>query len=154
AVSRWLAEEHEPVDAGWGIRAIPGAQSGLALVLEALTVPGDAVLVESPCYLGLLALIRALGRVAVPVPVDRQGLDPDRLASALQRSEPKLLSTVPSFHTPTGMTLSKARRERVVALTRQHGVTVVTDSAYADLRFTGQSLPPLRSLPNAEHVIH
>ncbi|HJU84081.1 MAG TPA: PLP-dependent aminotransferase family protein [Holophagaceae bacterium] len=154
AVSRWLAEEHEPVDPGWGIRAIPGAQSGLALVLEALTVPGDAVLVESPCYLGLLALIRALGRVAVPVPVDRQGLDPDRLASALQRSEAKLLFTVPSFHNPTGMTLSKSRRERVVALTRQHGVMVVTDSAYADLRFTGQSLPPLRSLEHAEHVIH
>jgi DNA-binding transcriptional MocR family regulator len=49
--------------------------------VEALTVPGDTVIVESPCYLGLLALLRALGRVPLPVPVDRQGLDPDRLAS-------------------------------------------------------------------------
>ncbi len=154
AVARWLASEGDPVDVGWGIRAIPGAQAGLALALESLTVPGDRVLVESPCYLGFIALIRALGREAVPVPVDRQGLDPERLASALQRSEAKLLFTVPSFHNPTGMTLSKARRERVLALTRAHGVVLVTDSAYGDLRFTGSSMPPFRRLPEADHVIH
>ncbi len=154
AVSNWLASEGDPIDEGWGIRALPGAQAGLALALESLTVPGDRVLVESPCYLGILALIRALGREAVPVPVDRQGLDPERLASALQRSEAKLLFTVPSFHNPTGMTLSKARRERVLALTRAHGVVLVADSAYGDLRFTGNSLPPFRRLPDADHVIH
>jgi len=43
------------------------AQAGLALVLESLTVPGEHVLVESPCYVGVLALIRAMGREAVPV---------------------------------------------------------------------------------------
>ena len=154
AVTNWLASEGDPIDEGWGIRALPGAQAGLALVLESLTVPGDRVLVESPCYLGILALIRALGREAVPVPVDRQGLDPERLTSALQRSEAKLLFTVPSFHNPTGMTLSKARRERVLALTRAHGVVLVADSAYGDLRFTGNSLPPFRRLADADHVIH
>ncbi len=154
AVAQWLASEGEPIDEGWGIRALPGAQAGLALAVEALTVPGDKVLVESPCYVGALALLKALGREAVPVPVDGQGLDPERLASVLQREDAKLLFTVPSFQNPTGMTLSKARRERVAALTRAHGVLVVTDSAYGDLRFTGQSLPPFRRLPEAGHVIH
>lgn len=154
AVARWLASEGEPIDEGWGIRALAGAQSGLALVMESLTVPGDRVVVESPCYVGALALIRALGREPVPVPVDRQGMDPDRLASALQRSEAKLLFTVPSFHNPTGMTQSKARRERLLALARAHGVYVVTDSAYGDLRFSGSPLPPFRRLEGAEHVIH
>lgn len=154
AVAAWLASEGEPVEPGWGIRTTAGAQAGLALVVEALTVPGDRVLVESPCYVGALALLRALGREAVPVPVDGQGLDPERLASALQRADAKLLFTVPSFQNPTGMTLSKGRRERVLSLTRAHGVVLVTDSAYGDLRFTGQSLPPFRCLPEADHVVH
>jgi len=154
AVATWLESEGEPIPAGWGVRAIPGAQAGLALALETLTVPGDRVLVESPCYVGALALIHALGREAVPVPVDRSGLDPDRLASALQRVEAKLLFTVPSFQNPTGMTLSTQRRERILALTRAHGVTLVTDSAYGDLRFTGKSLPPFRLLEDADHVVH
>lgn len=154
AVASWLESEGEPLREGWGIRALPGAQAGLALIVEALTVPGDKILVESPCYVGALALIRALGREAVPVPVDRHGLDPDRLASALQRVDAKLLFTVPSFQNPTGMTLSTQRRERVLALARAHGVTVITDSAYGDLRFSGKSLPPFRCLDDAEHVIH
>lgn len=154
AVSRWLASEGEPIAQGWGIRATQGAQSGLALVLEALTVPGDAVLVESPCYVGLLALIRAMGREALPVPVDRQGLDPDRLASALQRGDAKILFTVPSFHNPTGMTLTKARRERILAMTRRHGVAVVEDETYGDLRFAGSPIPSFRCLPDSDHVIH
>ncbi|MCE1228332.1 MAG: GntR family transcriptional regulator, partial [Firmicutes bacterium] len=62
AVSQWLASEGEPLLPGWGLRAIPGAQSGLALAVEALTVPGDRVLVESPCYVGTLALLKAMGR--------------------------------------------------------------------------------------------
>lgn len=154
AISAWLASEGEPIQAGWGIRATPGAQAGMALVLESLTVPGDRILVESPCYVGALALIRALGREAVPVPVDRHGLNPDRLASAVQKGDAKLLFTVPTFHNPTGMTLSKARRERILAITRAHGVPVVEDDTYCDLRFLGQRVPSLRSLPGAEHVIH
>jgi len=154
AVANWLTSEGEPLLPGWGMRAIPGAQSGLALAVEALTVPGDRVLVESPCYVGTLALLRTLGREAVPVPVDGSGLNPDRLASALQKGDAKLMILVATFHNPTGMTLSRARRERVLALTRAHGVPLVEDDTYADLRFSGQSVPSFRMLPGADHVIH
>lgn len=154
AVLRWLTEEGEPLAEGTGIRCTPGAQAALALVLEAFTVPGDTVLVESPCYVGFLALLKALGREARAVPVDRNGLDPDRLATALQKGDAKLLFTVPTFHNPTGMTLSRARRERILALTRAHGVTVVEDDTYGDLRFIGTRVPSFRCLPGAEHVLH
>jgi DNA-binding transcriptional MocR family regulator len=95
-----------------------------------------------------------MGREAVPVPVDRNGLDPERLESALQRGDAKLLFTVPNFHNPTGMTLSKARRERILALTRSHGVRLVEDDAYGDLRFSGSPVPSFRSMAGADHVIH
>ena len=153
AVATWLAEEGEPVPPGWGVRAVPGAQAGLALVLAALTIPGDRVLVESPCYVGALALIRALGREAVPVPVDRNGMNPDRLASLLQKGDAKLLFTVPTFHNPTGMTFSRPRREKILALTRTYGVPVVEDDTYGDLRFIGTRIPSCRSLPASDHVI-
>lgn len=154
AVQAWLAAEGEPLLPGWGLRALPGAQSGLALAVEALTAPGDRVLVESPCYVGTLALLKALGREAVPIPVDRNGLNPERLASALTKGDAKLLILVASFHNPTGMTLSLTRRERVLALTRAHGIPLVEDDTYADLRFSGKPVPSFRMLEDADHVIH
>jgi DNA-binding transcriptional MocR family regulator len=153
AVARWLGAENEPIPEGWGIRATPGAQAGLALVLESLTIPGDRVLVESPCYVGALALIRTLGREAVPVPVDRNGMNTERLASLLQKGDAKLLFTVPTFHNPTGLTFSRTRRERILALTRTYGVPLVEDDTYGDLRFIGARVPSCRSLANADHVI-
>jgi len=153
AIGRWLAAEGEPIPPGWGVRAVPGAQAGLALVLESLTVPGDRVGVESPGYVGALALIQTLGRQAVPVPVDRNGMNTERLASILQKGDVKLLLTVPTFHNPTGITFSRTRREKILALTRTYGVPVVEDDTYGDLRFIGTRIPACRSLPNAEHVI-
>jgi len=153
AIGRWLTDEGEPIPEGWGIRAVPGAQAGLALVLESLTVPGDRVAVESPGYVGALALIQTLGREAVPVPVDRNGMNTERLASILQKGDVKLLFTVPTFHNPTGMTFSRARREKILALTRTYGVPVVEDDTYGDLRFIGARIPTFRSLPGADHVI-
>jgi DNA-binding transcriptional MocR family regulator len=153
-VANWLDSEGEPVREGWGLRAVPGAQAGLALALESLTVRGDRVLVESPCYLGTLALIRATGREAVPVPVDGSGMNPDRLASALQKGDAKLLITVATFHNPTGDSYTRARRERILALTRTHGVPLVEDDTYGDLRFYGKPVPSFRMLPGADHVLH
>jgi DNA-binding transcriptional MocR family regulator len=153
AIALWLANEGEIIPDGWGIRAVPGAQAGLALVLESMTIPGDRVLVESPCYVGALALIQTLGRTAVPVPVDRNGMNTERLASLLQKGDAKLLFTVPTFHNPTGLTFSRARRERILALTKTYGVPVVEDDTYGDLRFIGARVPACRSLPGAEHVI-
>jgi DNA-binding transcriptional MocR family regulator len=153
AIARWLASENEPIPEGWGIRATPGAQAGLALVLESLTIPGDRVLVESPCYVGALALIQTLGREPVPVPVDRNGMNTERLGSLLQKGDAKLLFTVPTFHNPTGLTFGRTRRERILALTRTYGVPVVEDDTYGDLRFIGARIPSCRSLPAADHVI-
>jgi DNA-binding transcriptional MocR family regulator len=52
------------------------------------------------------------------------------------------------------MTLSRARRERILALTRAHGTLVVEDDTYGDLRFSGTPIPSLRCLEGAGHVIH
>ncbi|GLH73458.1 GntR family transcriptional regulator [Geothrix limicola] len=153
AVGRWLASQGEPVEEGWGIRAIPGAQAGLALTLETFTVPGDRVLVESPGQAGLLALVRALGREAVPMPLDQHGVDPDRLESILKYVDAKVLFTVPTFQNPTGTIQPRGRRERILALTRARGVLVVEDSTYADLRFSGLHHPSNRQLDGSDHVI-
>ncbi|HSL56583.1 MAG TPA: PLP-dependent aminotransferase family protein [Acidimicrobiales bacterium] len=121
-----------------------GSQQGLDLVARALCDPGDVVVVEDPGYLGALQALRAAGVRVVGVPVDDDGLRVDSLDALLRDGlRPRLVYTVPTFSNPTGATLSAERRAALAALADRHGVVVVEDAPYEDLRFRGASLPPV-----------
>jgi len=53
---------------------------------------------------------------------------------------------IPEFQNPSGRTLPLARREALVELCRRHGVLILEDVAYREIRFGGESLPSLWSL--------
>lgn len=155
----WLGE-HLEVSAG--LKAAPervlitsGSQQGLDLVSRVLLDPGDVVLVENPGYLGALRCFAANGAELVGVDADEQGIRPDLLARALARSpRPKFLYLVPNFQNPTGATLPAGRRAEVARLAADHGVPVVEDDPYGRLRYEGEALPALCSLPEAGDWIH
>ena len=133
---------------------VSGSQQGLDLIGRALVAPGDAVVVENPTYSGALALFRILGARLLPVSLDDDGMDVDRLAELLARERPRLVYTIPTFHNPTGRTLSRERRLRLTEICRSAGVPLVEDDSDGELRFEGAELPRLASLPGAEGVIY
>ncbi|WP_149257684.1 PLP-dependent aminotransferase family protein [Actinomadura sp. K4S16] len=116
-----------------------GGQQSLTTVLRALVPPGAPLLVESPTYLGVLAVARASGLHPVPVPVDADGVRPDLLAEAFAMSGARAFYTQPAFHNPTGTVLAAERRERVLAAARAAGAFVVEDDF---ARYLGIDAPP------------
>jgi DNA-binding transcriptional MocR family regulator len=112
------------------------------------------VVVEDPTYSGALALFRMLGARLLPVPMDDDGLDVDHLAGLLARERPRLVYTIPTFHNPTGQTLSAARRIRLLEVCGAAGVPVVEDDSDGELRFEGSEQMPLAALPQAHGVIY
>lgn len=122
-----------------------GAQQALDLIGRVLLDEGDRVIVENPTYLALLSAWRPYGVEFLPVPSDQDGVEVDRLERLLKR-HPKLIYLVPNFQNPQGTTLAQARRERLVALVYEHGIPVVEDNPYGDLRYSGNALPHLLEL--------
>lgn len=124
-----------------------GSQQSLDLLARVLLDPGDAVVVESPSYLGALSAFRAAGARLLPVPGDVEGLDTDRLAAALAAgARPKAVYVVAEFANPTGATMSAARRRHLAALADRYRFVVIEDDPYGALRFTGPPLTPLSDL--------
>jgi DNA-binding transcriptional MocR family regulator len=68
-------------------------------------------------------------------------------------ARPKFVYTVPNFHNPAGVTMSRARREQLVALCREARVPIVEDNPYGLLRFEGEPQPTLRSM-DPQNVIY
>ncbi|WP_030545288.1 PLP-dependent aminotransferase family protein [Streptomyces albus] len=123
-----------------------GSQQALTLVATALLEPGDTVLVENPTYLAALQCFGMAGARAVPVPSDEDGIDPAALEELVIRERPKLLYLVPNFQNPTGRTLPAGRRQAVAGVTRRHGLWIVEDDPYGELRFAGDPVPWIASL--------
>lgn len=118
-----------------------GNSQALDFVCNRFTRPGDTVFVEDPSYFLAFQILRDHGLEIVGIPLDDDGLDVDRLEQALGRHRPKLVYTIPSYHNPTGRTLSRERRERLVALSREHDFVIAADEVYQMLYY-GDPPPP------------
>jgi DNA-binding transcriptional MocR family regulator len=124
-----------------------GAQQALDLVGKILIDPGDAIVVEAPAYVGALSAFSAYEPRILQVDLDDDGMVVEQLEDLLVRGErPKFVYTVPNFHNPAGVTMSRGRREQLVALCREARVPIIEDNPYGLLRFEGDPQPTLRSL--------
>jgi 2-aminoadipate transaminase len=127
-----------------------GSQQALSLLSTALLDPGDTVLVESPCYLAALQVFGLAGARVVAVPGDDDGVDPAALEDLIRRERPKLLYLVPTFQNPTGRTMPTARRAAVASAAARHGLWIVEDDPYGELRYEGERVPWIATHPGAE----
>jgi len=118
-----------------------GATEALALALRVVTRTGDTVVVESPCYFGLLRLLESLGLRAIELDTDPvHGLRPDALERVLERAAVSAVVSIATFNNPTGSLVPDSARERIVALCARHGVALIEDDLYADL-YAGDRRP-------------
>ncbi|HEV7808172.1 MAG TPA: PLP-dependent aminotransferase family protein [Solirubrobacteraceae bacterium] len=126
-----------------------GSQQALGLVSSVLLDPGDAVLVENPSYLAALQCFGFAGARLVTAPCDEDGLDPEALPALIAEHRPKFLYVVPTFQNPTGRTLPAPRRRRLAQIAAEHGLWLVEDDPYGELRYDGEPLAPIASHPGA-----
>ncbi len=131
-----------------------GAQAALSATFRALAAPGDAVLFESPTYLGALAAARAAGLRTIPVPADAQGVRPDLLASAFAQSGARLFYCQPLHANPHGAVLATDRRHTVLDAVAAAGAFLIEDDYARDLTIDGQPPPPLVAADTNGHVVY
>jgi len=112
---------------------------------------GDTILVESPTFVGATQSFKAYGANLVGVPIDDDGVVVDELERLVVRHKPKFAYLLPNFHNPAGVTMTLARRRRVVEIADQYGVPILEDDPYGQLRFEGHPLPSLAALDAERH---
>lgn len=130
-----------------------GSMQGLDLLLKALVNPGDAVLTESPAFLGALQAMSSYQANIVPVNSDDAGIDINHLEEMMRKWRPKLLYIIPTFQNPTGRTLSLNRREQVARLAARYKVVVAEDDPYRSLRYRGQHVATIKSFDEEGWVV-
>lgn len=121
------------------------------LLCRFLLEPGDAVLVDDPCYFNFHALLRAHQAKVVGVPYTPSGPDIELFAQALAEHRPRLYITNSGIHNPTGAILSPVTAHRLLKLADQAELTIVEDDIFADFEHT--PAPRLAAFDGLQRVV-
>lgn len=132
-----------------------GGQQGINLSMRSFVDPGDVVIAEGPTYPGAVPPMTTYEADVVHIPMDDDGMIVDQLEATIQRVRSegrrvKLIYTIPNFHNPAGVTMSRERRERLIEIAHRNEIMVVEDNPYGQVRFDGESLPSLYELDEGQ----
>jgi GntR family transcriptional regulator/MocR family aminotransferase len=120
-----------------------GFAQGTALVCRALGRRGARrVAMEDPCHPGQRAIVAASGLEPVPVPVDDQGIQVDRLEAV---GADAVLVT-PAHQFPTGTVLAAKRRGALVAWAQRLNAVIVEDDYDAEYRYDREPIGAVQGL--------
>jgi DNA-binding transcriptional MocR family regulator len=117
-----------------------GASQALDLICTLFVPPGAVVCVEEPTYFLALNILADHHLHVVSLPTDERGLIVEELEDRLAQLRPALLYLIPAFQNPTGATLPRERRERLVELSHQYDFLIVADEVYHFLNYS--TTPP------------
>jgi 2-aminoadipate transaminase len=148
-----MAEEGTSVDPD-EVLVTTGGQQVIDLMCKAFIDPGDTIVAEAPTYPGAVPTFDAYQANVVQIEMDADGMPIDELEATLDRlaqegRSPKFIYTIPNFQNPGGVTMSLARRRRLVEVAREREILVLEDNPYGLLRYEGEPLPTLHSLDAA-----
>ena len=127
-----------------------GAQHAMSLVIDTHLRPAETVLTEPVTFAGFRALVANRGGAVAGVAMDGQGILPEALARAVEKTGSRLLYTIPTIQNPTTRTMSRQRRTEIVAVAREYDLTIIEDDVYGPFAYAldghGDDLVPLAQL--------
>ncbi|XQU08196.1 PLP-dependent aminotransferase family protein [Halomonas sp. LY9] len=104
-----------------------GGQHGISLALGTLLRPGELMAADALTYPGAISAAQQAHLKMVAIAFDQDGMCMEALKAQCARQPPRLIYLTPDQNNPTGICLSEARREQLVALARRYDMWLLED---------------------------
>ncbi|REC45440.1 MocR-like pyridoxine biosynthesis transcription factor PdxR [Chryseobacterium pennipullorum] len=132
-----------------------GSQMGMFLTAQCLLGPGDHIIVENPGYQPAWQAFEYAGAGLLPVPVDEDGICTDCIEKILAENKSvKAIYITPHRQYPTTVTLSLARRSKLIELSNRYQITVIEDDYDNEFHFGYRPILPLSSFPELNKYVY
>lgn len=130
-----------------------GSKEGLANLAQAITAPGDVILVPNPSYpIHHFGFIIA-GATIRHLPTTKDHDFMEMLAQAVKHSVPKPLALVINYPSnPTAEVVDLDFYKEVVAFCRKHEIYILSDLAYAEIYFNDVPPPSILQVEGARDI--
>lgn len=128
-----------------------GSQHALDLIVRVATKPGDCVLMEDPGYICASGCFHSAGLRVRGLAVDAEGMS---LPTPRFRAHPRLIYCTPSSQMPLGITMTRARREALLAYAERKQCWIIEDDYDGEYRYDSRPIPPLFGMARRGNVIY
>src|SRR6186713_3134949 len=130
-----------------------GSKEGFANVAQAITAPGDVILVPNPSYpIHAFGFLMAGGAIR-SVPSEPTPEFFTTLEHAIEHSIPRPIAVVVCYPVnPTAYVADLDFYKDLVAFAKKHGILILSDLAYAELYFENNPPPSVLQVPGAIDV--
>lgn len=121
--------------ADWNVVATTGNTNAWESTLRVFCNRGDVILTEAHSFSSSLSSAEAQGVTCFPVPIDNDGIIPEKLEEILDNwtagaPKPKLIYTIPTGQNPTGTSLADARKLDIYRIAQKHDLLIIEDEPY------------------------
>ena len=151
AVARWFRERH-----GWEgigkehIVYTTGVIAAYSAAIKAMTVPGEKVMVQTPCYNAFFPAIRNNKCIQLDAPLHYENgtytIDWEDFEAKAAEARVFLLCNP---HNPAGRVWTREELQRMGEICLRHNVFVVADEIHCELTYPGHDYTPWATLPEA-----
>lgn len=132
-----------------------GSQMGMFLTAQTLLTSGDHIIVENPGYQPAWQAFEYAGATLLPVNVDDEGICIESVEKLLKEYKTiKALYITPHRQYPTTVTLSLARRLKLIELSNQYNITIIEDDYDNEFHFGYRPILPVSSFPELNHYVY
>lgn len=148
AIVNWLKRRHDwDVKAEW-ITFSPGVVAGLTLAIEALSKPGEGVIIQPPVYFPFADSVKGTGREMIENPLrlenGRYYFDLEDLKSKITPTTRLLLLSNP--HNPGGMAWNREELSELARICIDNKILIISDEIHSDLILPGNRHTPLAGI--------
>jgi cystathionine beta-lyase len=148
SIVNWLKRRHNwEIKPEW-ISFSPGVVAGLTLAIEALSKPGDGVILQPPVYFPFFDSVKGTGRQMIENPLKlengRYYFDLDDLKQKITPNTKLLLLSNP--HNPGGMAWNKEELTALANICLENKIIIISDEIHSDLIFDGFRHTPLAGI--------
>lgn len=134
------------------IMIVSGSQQGLEITARVLLDPGDRVWMEEPGYRLARGVFACAGCIAVPVRVDKEGLN---VAAGMKKcAGARAVLVTPSHQYPLGATMSASRRLQLLDWADSNGSWIIEDDYDSEYRYEGMPVTSLQGLDRNSRVVY
>lgn len=131
-----------------------GSQQAIHLAARALHRPGAVIAVERCGYPPAWEALRMAGAELVPVRVDKHGLVTDELKRLCEARDVAAVYVTPHHQYPTTVTMSAARRLRLLRLAEKKRFVIIEDDYDHEHHFSQHPVLPLKSVDTRGVVLY